>query len=302
MSKKVLLLYGGFSSEKDVSISAKNDIAEALKSKNYTVIEHNLTNAWELVEVLKTEKPDVVYNALHGNWGEDGEIQGFLDLLQIPYTHSNLKTSVIGMDKYITKLIATQYGVKTAKGEKLSAAEYAQQGTRINYPHVVKPLCDGSSVGVHIVKNAKEAKNVKYEDPETKLIVEEYIAGQELTVMCLEGKTYAVTELRAKNEFYDFEAKYTKGATEHILPAEIPEDVEKRCKKFAEIMHKTLKCNTLSRSDFRYNFKDGLVFLEINTNPGMTKLSLVPEQAAYAKIEFADICQKLVENAKCRPL
>lgn len=300
MSKKVLLLYGGFSAEREVSLSSKDDIAAALESKNYTVIQHDLTDIWQFLEVLKTEKPDVVYNGLYGNWGEDGEIQGLLDLLQIPYTHSGLKASALGMDKYLTKLLAAAAGVKVAAGEKKTAAEYFQNGTTVPYPYVIKPLCDGSSVGVFIIHNAAEAQEVSYDNPDMPVLIEQYIAGQELTVMCLDGHSYVVTELKTDCNFYDYTAKYTTGQTRHILPAEIPEEIARVCKENTETVYKTLGCRSVARCDFRYNPQDGAVLLEINTNPGMTALSLVPEQAKYIGLSYADLCDKLVKSASCR--
>lgn len=300
MSEKVLLVYGGFSAEREVSLSSKNDIASALKNKGYTVIEHNLTDVWTFLDILKNEKPDVVYNGLYGNWGEDGEIQGLLDMLQIPYTHSGLKASALGMDKYLTKLLASAAGVKVAQGEKTTAAAYMQNGTKVPYPYVVKPVCDGSSVGVYIVHNAEEAKNVTYTDSNLPLLIEQYIAGRELTAMCLNGKANVITELKTDCSFYDYQAKYTSGKTHHILPAELPEDVAETCKRYTETVYKALGCRSVARCDFRYNEKDGVVLLEINTNPGMTALSLVPEQAKYLEISFEDLCDILVKNAACR--
>ena len=300
MTKKVLLLYGGFSAERNVSISAKDDIANALKSKGYAVIEHDLTDAWLLLDVLHTEKPDVVFNGLYGNWGEDGEIQGLLDMLGIPYTHSGFKASVIGMDKSICKLMAAANGVKIAQGEKKTFAEYKKNGTAISYPYVVKPVADGSSVGVYIIKNSADIAQIAYSDESQEILIEQYIAGRELTAACFDGKSFVVTELKAKNEFYDYEAKYTAGWTQHVLPAEIQTEVAQTCCRYAETMHKALGCRTVSRCDFRYNPTDGVVFLEINTNPGMTSLSLVPEQAKYIGISYADLCARLVENATYR--
>lgn len=300
MSEKVLLVYGGFSAEREVSLSSKNDIASALKNKGYTVIEHNLTDVWTFLDILKNEKPDVVYNGLYGNWGEDGEIQGLLDMLQIPYTHSGLKASALGMDKYLTKLLASAAGVKVAQGEKTTAAAYLQNGTKVPYPYVVKPVCDGSSVGVYIVHNAEEAKNVTYTDSNLPILIEQYIAGRELTAMCLNGKADVITELKTDCSFYDYQAKYTSGKTHHILPAELPEDVAETCKRYTETVYKALGCRSVARCDFRYNEKDGVVLLEINTNPGMTALSLVPEQAKYLEISFEDLCDILVKNAACR--
>lgn len=301
MPKKVLLVYGGFSAEREVSISSKDDISAALKSRGYDVVEHDLTDVWKLIDVLRTEKPDVVYNGLYGNWGEDGEIQGLLDMLQIPYTHSSLKASVLGMDKSLTKAIAEKYGVKTARGQVMTYTEYLQKKQNLELPYVIKPVADGSSVGVFLVLKAEDAEKVKYNDKNALLLVEKYIAGRELTVMCLAGKAYVVTELKASNEFYDYNAKYTAGKTQHILPANLPEDVTKNCLQYAETMHKAVGCNTLSRCDFRYNPKDGVVLLEINTNPGMTSLSLVPEQAKYAGISYDKVCEMLVESATYRP-
>ncbi len=302
MSKKVLVLSGGFSAERDVSLSSSGDIAEALKTKGYDVVIHDLRDTWKFIDVLKKEKPDVVFNGLHGNWGEDGEVQGLLDMLQIPYTHSGVKASCIGMDKYVTKIVAENSGIRVASGQKMTVREFVANGTVIPYPYVVKPVSEGSSVGVFIVKNAEEKLLVKYDDPDREILVEEFISGRELTAMCLEGKAYCVTELKASNEFYDYKAKYTNGITQHILPAELPQDVTEICKKYAEKLHLALGCNSVSRTDFRYNPEDGVVFLEINTNPGMTSLSLVPEQAKYAGIDYSTLCSRLVENAKCRKL
>ena len=302
MAKKVLVLMGGFSAEREVSLSSGGDIAAALKSKGYDVVLYDLQNTWDFIDVLQKEKPDVVFNGLYGNWGEDGTVQGMLDLLQIPYTHSGVKTSVIGMDKYLTKQIARSQGIKTAADEKTTARKLAAQGTVISLPYVVKPVADGSSVGVFIVKTPEEAREIRYDDPDREILIEKYIPGRELTVMCLEGRAYAVTELRASVGFYNYKAKYTDGVTQHILPAEIPDEVAATCKEYAEKIHRALGCRMVSRSDFRWNETDGVVFLEINTNPGMTKLSLVPEQAKYAGIDYATLCAKLVENAECRKI
>ncbi|MBQ7632710.1 MAG: D-alanine--D-alanine ligase [Alphaproteobacteria bacterium] len=300
MDKKVLLLYGGFSAEREVSISSADDIAKALRSKGYTVIEHDLTDVWHLLDVLRAEKPDVIYNGLYGNWGEDGEIQGLFDMLGIPYTHSGLNASAIGMNKHLCKLIAMQNGVKVAADEKKTFAEYKKYGTSIPYPYVIKPVADGSSVGVFIIRSAADTAQINYSDDSLEVLIEQYIAGRELTVACFEGKANVVTELKAKNEFYDYEAKYTAGFTQHILPADIPQEAAQTCCRYAEIVHNALGCRTVSRCDFRYNPTDGVVFLEINTNPGMTSLSLVPEQAKYLGVSYADLCARLIENATYR--
>lgn len=302
MSKKVLLLSGGFSSEREVSLSAGKDIEKALLSKGYEVIVYDLKDTWDFVEVLKKEKPDVVFNGLYGNWGEDGAIQGMLDLLQIPYTHSGMHTSLVGMDKHLTKYVAKTCGIRVAQSQKMTARQFFANGTVIPMPYVVKPLSDGSSVGVFIVRNQEDILKVKYKDIDREILIEKYIPGRELTVMCLEDKAYVVTELKADNDFYDYNAKYTNGVTQHVLPAEVPYEVSEICKAYAEKLHQALGCNTVSRVDLRWNEEDGVVLLEINTNPGMTSLSLVPEQAKYAGISYADLCAKLVEGAKCRKM
>ena len=301
--KKILLIVGGFSNEREVSLNAGRDIAQALAKSGYEVITHDLTDCWKLLDVIKKEKPDVVFNGLYGNWGEDGTIQGLLDCLQIPYTHSGLCASAVGMNKYFTKLVAQKCGIKIAKDEKITYGEFKQQGSKIKFPYVIKPVADGSSCGVFIVKNAQDEAKIHYEGDTEELLIEEYIEGQELTAMCLEGKAYVVTELRAKADFYDYKAKYTGGMTEHILPAEIPGEVKNTCLEYAVKLHNALGCNTVSRCDFRYNKKDGVVLLEINTNPGMTSLSLVPEQVKYALgMDYVQLCDLLVRNAKCRKL
>ncbi len=297
-----MVLMGGFSSEHDVSLQSGTSVAEALRKKGYNVIEHNLADSTKLLNELNKEKPDVVFNALHGNWGEDGTIPALLDLLQIPYTHSGMTASCVGMNKYLTKLIAEEAGIKTAMGSKMTAKEFITIGSTLPRPFVVKPVSDGSSVGVFIVEKPEDIFKIRYDDPTTELLIEKYIKGQELTVMCYQGKANVVTEMRAVEGFYDYTNKYTAGRTEHILPANLSDDVTKTCLKYAETIHNRLGCKTVSRSDFRYNPEDGVVFLEINTHPGMTGLSLVPEQAKYLGISYEDLCATLVEEASCRPL
>ncbi|MBO4285611.1 MAG: D-alanine--D-alanine ligase [Alphaproteobacteria bacterium] len=300
--KKVLILAGGFSSEREVSLMSAKNIEQALKKKGYGVVFHDLTDVFVFLDVLKKERPDIVFNALHGNFGEDGEVQGFLDMLQIPYTHSNLKASVLGMNKDLTKEIASKLGITVAKGVVMRFKDFQTHGAKLDFPFVVKPASDGSSVGVFVVQTEDDLKKVHYDDCQELLIVEKYIKGRELTVSVFEDHALAVTELVPQTAFYDYQAKYTKGVTTHILPADLPQEIYQKALDTALKMHKALGCNMLSRSDFRYNADDGLVFLEINTNPGMTTLSLVPEQAKYAGISYEDLCAKLVENAKCRPV
>lgn len=302
MSKKVLVMMGGFSAEREVSLVSGKGIAEALKNEGYKVVPYDLKDVCDFVSVLQKEKPDVVFNALHGNWGEDGTIQGMLDLLQIPYTHSGMLSSAIGMNKILTKDICEKAGIKVVPSQRMKAKIFITLAAGLPMPYVVKPVSDGSSVGVYIVKKAEDLERICYPDPEIDVMVEKFIPGQELTTAVWEGKALAVTELRAKEGFYDYEHKYTNGATEHILPAEIPENVAETCQRYAEKLHKILGCEMVSRCDFRYNPEDGVVLLEINTHPGMTPLSLVPEQAKYKGISYGELCCKLVENAGCRKM
>lgn len=302
MAKKVLVLMGGFSAEREVSLVTGKGVSDALSGAGYEVIVHDLQDGFQLAKVLEEQRPDVVFNALHGNWGEDGEIQGFLDILQIPYTHSGLKASVLGMDKALTKELCVQHGIKVPRGEKMSFKQFKEKGTSVKMPYVVKPVSDGSSVGVFIIHNQKELEAVSYEDENREVLIEEFIAGRELTAMVLEDKAHVVTELCPTEAFYDYKAKYTNGVTTHILPAKIPEDVADCCKLYAEKLHQVLGCNGVSRCDFRYNPQDGVVLLEINTNPGLTPLSLVPEQAKYIGISYEKVCSYLVESAQCRKM
>ena len=302
MSKKVLVVMGGFSAERNVSLTGGREIVKALQQEGYEVVSHDLTDTGKFVEVLLKEKPDVVFNALHGNWGEDGEIQGLLDMLQIPYTHSGLRASAIGMDKNLTKLVCRSIGIKVPDGEKISYKNFVDKGTEIAMPYVIKPVSDGSSVGVYIINDAEDLKKVKFDDENSEILIEKYIEGQELTVAVLRGKAITVTEMRPKKGFYDYQAKYTDGATDHIIPAQIPQNAFQTALKYAEKLHEALGCQTLSRSDMRYNEKDGVVLLEINTAPGMTPLSLVPEQYAYTGGTYGKLCGILVEEAACRKM
>lgn len=300
--KKVLVIKGGFSSEREVSLVSGHEAALALQSEGFDVLEHDLTDTNALLQVLQDFKPNVVFNALHGNFGEDGEIQGFLDMLQIPYTHSGVKPSVLGMHKDLTKNIALANGITTAPFELMTYNCFKKHGTSLKMPYVVKPQSDGSSVGVFIVQTENDLQKVSYENENIELIIEKYIAGRELTVAVIDDKACAVTELKPKIDFYDYKAKYTNGVTEHILPADLPEHIYQQALSNALKIHQLLGCNTVSRSDFRYNKQDGLVFLEINTNPGLTPLSLVPEQAKYIGISYGTLCTKLVEQAACRTI
>ena len=302
MSKKVLVLAGGFSAEREVSLISGRGAAEALRKCGYEVVEHDLTDVSAFLDLLATNRPDVVFNALHGNWGEDGEIQGLLDLLQIPYTHSGLKASAVGMDKDLTKWICQSVGIKVALGEKTTLRALKEKGTLITMPYVIKPVSDGSSVGVYIVRQPADLAAAEYDDEEREILVEKYIDGRELTVSVVNGKALTVTEICPKKGFYDYRVKYTDGLAEHVIPADIPEAAFNTALRYAEKLHRALGCNTVSRTDMRYNEQDGVVVLEINTNPGLTPFSLVPEQFRFVGGSYEELCRLLVENARCRKI
>jgi D-alanine-D-alanine ligase len=257
---------------------------------------------------LSLAAPDVVFNALHGTPGEDGSIQGLLDIMGLPYTHSGLTTSVIAIDKELTKQALVPHGIRMPQGTVVES-ETLYAGDPIARPYVLKPVNEGSSVGVAIVTDDGNMGNPigretegpwKYFD---KLLAEPFIRGKELTVAVIggeDGKALAVTELKIDSGFYDYEHKYTDGITTHVCPAEIPEDVAAACMRMSEEAHRLLGCKGCSRSDFRWDDEkgvEGLYLLEVNTQPGMTPLSLVPEQARYVGMSYEALVQRLVEEA-----
>lgn len=306
MSKRIALLLGGRSSERDVSINSGKAVSAALKTLGHEVIE--LDPQHDFIERLQAIKPDVVYNSLHGTYGEDGIIPGILEYLHIPYTHSGVMTSAMAMNKIMTKKLLLDQGVKFAEGMHISLEsliEMLKSGKEpMPRPYVIKPVSQGSTLGVFIIKEGESgflertAKEPwQYGQP---LMVEKYIAGKELSAVVLNGKAIGVLELRPSGDFYDYKAKYTSGITEHIYPAEIPEDIYKTAMEYAQIAHNVLECRTFSRSDLRYDpSTNELCFLEINTHPGFTNLSIVPEVAAYNGVSFEKLVELILSDAKC---
>ena len=304
MSKSVAVLMGGSSAEREVSLVTGKACAAALRDAGYRVAEVDAgRDVAALVEAL-TPPPDAVFNALHGRWGEDGCVQGILELLGIPYTHSGLLASALAMDKPVAKRLFEAAGLVCPEGHVVDAAELVA-GDVMPRPYVVKPVNEGSSVGVRIVKNGTNLPPVDLSQwpPGTKLMVEKYIAGRELTVAVMGDRPLAVTEIRPRQGFYDYEAKYTDGRADHVIPAQIPAEVYDRAMEMALTAHRALGCRGVSRADFRYDDTSkaagDLYLLEINTQPGMTPLSLVPEQAAYLNISFPELCAWMVEHAAC---
>jgi D-alanine-D-alanine ligase len=253
-----------------------------------------------LIDAL-TPAPDVIFNALHGRYGEDGTIQGVLDYLGIPYTHSGVRASALAMDKAAAKAVFAHAGLPVAPHRIIEIGELADHDP-LPPPYVVKPVNEGSSVGVSIVRpgdnrNAEIVASWNF----GAAMVEQYIPGRELTVGVLEDRALAVTEIISNETFYDYHAKYAAGGSHHVIPAELPAEVTRRAMDIALAAHRALGCRGASRSDLRYDDVTGrLVLLEVNTQPGMTATSLLPEQAAYAGMNFPALCAWMVERAKCR--
>jgi D-alanine-D-alanine ligase len=299
----VAVLMGGWSNERPVSLMSGNGVADALEKLGYKVSRVDMDR--NVAQVLAALRPDVVFNALHGVPGEDGSVQGMLDLMGIKYTHSGMVTSVIAIDKELTKQRLVPAGIPMPKGTMVDS-ESLFSADPLPSPYVLKPVNEGSSVGVAIVTEnsnygnpiARDAKG-PWQEFET-LLAEPFIKGRELTVAVLGGKALCVTELKPKSGFYDFDAKYTDGLTEHICPAEIPEDIAQYMLDVALDAHRLLGCKGASRTDFRWNDelgKNGVFVLETNTQPGMTPLSLVPEQARHVGISYEQLVDMIVKEA-----
>ena len=299
----VLVLMGGWSSEREVSLTSGKGVAEALEARGHKVT--RLDMGRDVAARIAEAAPDVVFNALHGVPGEDGTVQGMLDLMGVPYTHSGLATSVVAIDKQLTKHELVPHGVPMPGGRIVKSADL-HAGDPLQRPYVLKPVNEGSSVGVAIVTDDGNYGNPIARDATgpwqefESLLAEPYIRGRELTSAVLGDRALGVTELVPKSGFYDFDAKYTDGMTEHVCPARIPEDIAKLCCEYALKAHKLLGCRGVSRSDFRWDDErgqDGLFLLETNTQPGMTPLSLVPEQARHCGIEYGELCEIVIEDA-----
>ena len=299
--KHIVVLKGGWSAERKVSLDSGKACANALKTIGYRVTEIDIKrDLTQLLNALKP-KPDIVFNALHGRYGEDGSISAILNILEIPYTHSGLLPSALAMDKFQAKRLLLTAGIPFPAGT-ITDRETLAYRLPIDPPIVVKPINEGSSVGVQIIRENASFVDFDQWQEGQKLLVEEFIPGRELTVAVMGDKALGVTELQPKSDFYDFEAKYTDGKTVHKCPALIDDNVSAEAMKYAELAHKTLGCRGISRSDFRYNDTAGepgkLFMLEVNTQPGMTSLSLVPEQAAMAGITFAGLVEWMVKQAR----
>lgn len=296
---RVAVLKGGWSAEREVSLVSGAECAKALRHAGYEVTE--IDAGPDLAAALEAAAPDVVFNALHGRGGEDGCVQGLLEVMRLPYTHSGVLASALAMDKIRAKEVFAAAGVPVAEGRLASRAE-VEDGHPMAPPYVVKPYNEGSSVGVYIVhEQANGPAKLDAAAPDV-LMVEAYAPGREMTVAVMGDRALAVTDIVSTTGWYDYSAKYSPGGSRHILPAAIPDDVAEACLAHALACHRALGCRGVSRTDIRWDEAkgvDGLIVLEVNTQPGMTPTSLIPEQAAHFGIDFPALCRWMVEDASC---
>ncbi|PCD03671.1 D-alanine--D-alanine ligase [Sphingomonas spermidinifaciens] len=299
----IAVLMGGWSAEREVSLMSGAGVADALESLGHRVTRIDMGR--DIALRLSEAKPDLVFNALHGTPGEDGSVQGMLDLMGLRYTHSGLATSVIAIDKQLTKQALVPHGIPMPGGRMVRSEELYERDP-LPRPYVLKPVNEGSSVGVAIVTDESNYGNPIARDSQgpwaefDELLAEPFIRGRELTTAVLGQTAMGVTELKPKTGFYDYESKYTDGLTEHVCPAAIPDDVAQACEAIAVEAHRLLGCKGASRSDFRWDDERGvagLFLLEVNTQPGMTPLSLVPEQARHRGMSYAELVQAIVDEA-----
>ncbi len=301
--KRIAVLMGGRSAEREVSFSSGRGVMKALKEEGFDAIE--IDPADDLPSQLRAVKPDAVFNALHGRFGEDGTVQGILEWMRLPYTHSGVLASALAMHKERTKDIYRAAGLPVVKSivcdRRLAGARHMMEP-----PYVVKPVNEGSSVGIFIIRKGDNrppaALGAEDWNLSSEMMVEEFVPGRELTVSVMGEKPLCVTEIMTDLEFYDYQAKYAPGGSQHVLPAQVPDSVAKDCMEMSVIAHKALGCRGVSRTDFRYDDttnRPRLILLETNTQPGMTPTSLVPEQAAYVGMSYAKLCRWMVEDASC---
>ncbi|WP_245890376.1 D-alanine--D-alanine ligase [Roseovarius confluentis] len=289
---------GGPSAEREVSLSSGQECAAALREAGYEVVEVDAGR--DLAVVLADLEPDVVFNALHGRWGEDGCVQGLLEWMQIPYTHSGVLSSALALDKQRTKAVYRAAGLPVVNSIIVDKDEVAKAHV-MPPPYVVKPNNEGSSVGVYIVHEAANAPPQLSEDMPRSVMVEAFAPGRELTTSVIGDRALGVTDI-ITDGWYDYHAKYAAGGSRHVIPADIPREIAEACEDYALRAHEVLGCRGLSRTDFRWDEAkglDGLILLETNTQPGMTPTSLSPEQAQAAGMSFPQLCDWLVKDASC---
>ncbi len=303
----VAVLMGGWANEREVSLMSGNGVADALEARGHRVTRIDMDR--QIAARIAEAAPDVVFNALHGVPGEDGSVQGMLDLMGLPYTHAGLAASVIAIDKQLTKQALVPAGIPMPGGRIVASIDLFKADP-LPRPYVLKPVNEGSSVGVAIITDDSDYGNPIASDAKgpwqdfAVLLAEPFIRGRELTTAVIDGADgpYAltVTELVPKSGFYDFDAKYTDGMTDHVCPAQIPDNISRLCLDYAVRAHRLLRCRGTSRTDFRWDDnrgEDGLFVLETNTQPGMTPLSLVPEQAKYCGMDYGDLVETIIADA-----
>lgn len=304
-AKHIAVLMGGLSSERPVSLSSGKACADALEGQGYQVTRVDVGH--DIATVLAELKPDVAFNALHGPFGEDGKIQGVLEYLQIPYTHSGVLASALAMDKALAKSVVKAAGVPVAEAKVMSRLDFGNEHP-IKPPYVVKPVAEGSSFGVVIVKEDQSHPPQVVRSPEwrygDRIMVERYVYGRELTCAVMGDVALGVIEIISKaNTFYDYDSKYAEGGSQHVLPAQISPNIYQKIQTLAIKAHQAIGCRGVSRSDFRYDdrFSENgeVIWLEVNAQPGMTPTSLVPEMAAHAGHSFGEFLKWMVEDASC---
>ena len=298
MISHVVVLMGGWSAEREVSLVSGAAVANALSNAGYQVTSIDVQRDMSSLLTRLSPKPDAVFNALHGRYGEDGCVQGLLNILNIPYTHSGVLASALAMDKPMAKRLMKDVGITVADHQIVTREEMTNSGV-MDAPFVIKPLNEGSSVGVSIIHENDHfdfaAAEWRYGE---QVMVEKYIAGRELTVAVMGDLALDVTEIDTQHGFYDYDAKYARGGSKHQVPADLPANVYEEALRISLLAHETMGCRGVSRSDMRYDGTN-LYMLEVNTQPGMTPTSLVPEQAAHANISFEDLVSWMVEHAAC---
>ena len=295
---KVAVLMGGFSAEREVSLSTGRECAAALRGEGFEVVEIIADRA--LSARLEEAACDVVFNALHGRWGEDGAVQGLLEWLKIPYTHSGVLASALGMDKQRSKKAFVEAGLPVVDSKIVAKSDAASQFL-LPAPYVIKPNNEGSSVGIYFVQDGANVLPDLGDDLPDLVMIERFVPGRELTTTVLDDQALAVTDIITE-KWYDYAAKYHPGGSRHVVPADVPAEITAACLEYALRAHQALGCRGLSRTDFRWDETkglEGLILLETNTQPGMTPTSLSPEQAASVGIGFGALCRRIVEDAGC---
>jgi len=295
---RIAVLKGGPSAEREVSLVSGRECAAALRDEGYEVVE--IDAGADLCQRLDAEKPDIVFNALHGRWGEDGCVQGLLEWKRIPYTHSGVFASALAMDKVRTKDVYARNDLPVAQS-LLCPVDTARSSHPMPPPYVVKPYNEGSSVGVYLVHESANGPAQLRDDMPDTVMVEAFIPGRELTVSVMDDRALAVTDIYSEG-WYDYHAKYSEGGSRHEVPAEIPKDIYETCLDYGLRAHRALGCRGVSRTDMRWDESrgiNGLHLLETNTQPGMTPTSLAPEQAAHCGIHFGQLVSWMVEDASC---